>query len=67
MGAEGPDGPVIGVCLVRMERQAEHLLITVTSSPDVSRGAQDVRSTVHPAVALAVVKEFMERFAVTPP
>jgi hypothetical protein len=53
-----------GVCIIRVEPQETHLLITVTTNRALSRDlysatAEDVRKFSDPELALEAVKEFL--------
>jgi hypothetical protein len=52
----------IGVCLLRVERQADHLLITLTTTADISRGVDEVVTLVGTQAAVSRVQEFLASF-----
>jgi hypothetical protein len=57
-----------GICIVRVEVQADHLLITVTSKRNIGRslyaaGAEPEQHFADPGAALAAVADFLRPFA----
>jgi bisphosphoglycerate-dependent phosphoglycerate mutase len=61
-----------GVCIVRVEVQADHLLITVTTNQALNRdlysaSAGDVRKFTEPQRALEAVAEFLRSYEATRP
>lgn len=60
--------PKAGVCLVRVEVQGDHLLITVMTNKSLSSnlhsaGAEPARRFADPDRALEVVAQFLEAFS----
>ena len=61
-----------GVCIVRVEVQPDHLLITVTTNRDIGRSLYSARSDpagrfADPDDALRAVAEFLRSFRRTSP
>ena len=59
-----PSNPPTGVCVVRVERQAPGVLITVTVNPDVTtRSGEESRHFSTVATAVRAVDDFLAGFA----
>ena len=61
-----------GICIVRVEVQEDHLLITVTINRALNRDlysatAGDVRKFTEPELALGAVAEFLRSYGTTGP
>ena len=63
-----PRGPQAGMCLVRVELQGDHLLISVTTSTSISHSSYSAGLTpperfANPEPALAEVARFLDAFS----
>ena len=66
---QASDAPA-GVCIVRVEVQADHLLITVTTNQALNRdlysaAAGEVRKFTEPQQALRAVADFLRSYQTT--
>jgi hypothetical protein len=55
-------GSQVGVCVVRVERQTSHLLITVTTTPNIATGADRSVHVTSAGSVIALVDEFLTTF-----